>query len=197
MSTSFAWPSVRRFVVLGLFCLLATPVFADSITIGSITFISQGTWGNPHKAVLILQLDTTGMTYDAVIPDVGYPLVFDIHAFGWDAGIFSTLPGPTITLLDPPYFCPCESAVFTMSLLDPWPFRLANGKLFTPVTNFRITMEPLPGQTYLQPGQTIAIVLTSVPTPVPEPGSLLLLSSGLLGVAATAWRKLRPGPPHS
>jgi uncharacterized membrane protein len=40
MSTSFAWPAVRRFVVLGLFCLLTTPVFVDSITIGSITFLS-------------------------------------------------------------------------------------------------------------------------------------------------------------
>jgi len=196
MSTSFAWPAVRRFFVLGLFCLLTTPVFADSITIGSITFLSQGTWGNPRKSIVAIQLDTTGVTYDAYALGLPYSLLLNINVFGWDTGPLATIPSSGM-LADPPHFCPCESAVFVMTLLQTGPFRLADGKLFNPVTTFTITMEPLPGQTYLQPGQTVAIVLTSVPTSVPEPASLLLLCSGLLGVAATAWRKMRPGAPHS
>ena len=114
MSTSFAWPAVRRFAVLGLFCLLTTPVFADSITIGSITFLSQGTWGDPRRSIVTIQLDTTGITYDAYALGLPYSLVFNMNVFGWDTGPLTTIP-PTGMLVDPPHFCPCESAVFVMT----------------------------------------------------------------------------------
>jgi hypothetical protein len=50
---------------------------------------------------------------------------------------------------------------------------------------------PLPGQTYLQTGQSLAIVLNSLPSPVPEPASLLLVANGLLATAGVVCRKRR------
>ena len=105
---------------------------------------------------------------------------------GW--GRVETNP-PISIFIDPPYFCPCETIVFTMSLLNTFPFRLANGHLFTPNSTITVVLEPLPGQPYVQQGQTVNVVLTSQPTPTPEPASLLLFGSGLLGIAVAAWRR--------
>jgi len=109
-----------------------------------------------------------------------------VQVLGWNAGVFTTMPPPYAQPIIPPHFCPCEAVVFTMTLLNPGPFRLANGQLFDPNTTINMILEPLPGQTYLQYGQTFSIVLTSVPSPVPEPGTWLLFASGLLGLAAVA-----------
>jgi hypothetical protein len=183
-------PARRSWLLLLLLFLLTAPAFADSMTIGTLTYVGWGTWGNPSKSMMILQLSTPGPIFDSHMSEMPYSLVFETQVFGWNAGLFQTNP-PTYMPIDPPHYCPCEAIVFTMSLLNNYPFRLANGQWFNPNSTITVTLEPLPGQTYLQYGQSVNIVLTSQPTPVPEPTSLLLFGSGLLGIATAAWRRLR------
>lgn len=190
MSALMSWQTVRRGAQLFVLLLLTAPAFADSITIGSVTFLGSGDPNVPHKAVFLLQLNTEGLTFDEHIPGMPYAMVFDVQFSGWDLGLFTTLPA-TNTYLFPPYFCPCEAAIFNMTLFGAWPFRLANGQLFTPTPTLTVGLYALPGQTYLQPRQSVPIVLNSLPSPVPEPASLLLFASGLLATAGAVWRKHR------
>jgi PEP-CTERM motif len=190
MSALISWPPVRRWPLLFALFLLTAPAYANSITIGSVTFLGSGDPNNPRKGVFLLQLNTEGRTFDSHFRGLPYPLIFDVQVFGWDAGMFTTIPA-TNAYLRPPHFCPCESVVFNMSLLSPWPFRLANGKLFTPTPTITVILSALPGQTYLQPGQSFAIVLNSQLSSVPEPASLLLFASGVLATAGVVWRKHR------
>jgi hypothetical protein len=174
--------------------LLTAPAFANSITIGSATYLGHGSWGNPSKTMLLVQLDTRGLIFDNYVPGLPYSLLFEVNVDGWTGLLATDLP--TGILIDPPHYCPCEAIVFTMSLVGTGPFRLANGQLFNPNSTITVTIEPLPGQTYVQYGQTVNIVLTSQSTPTPEPTSLLLFGSGALGIAAAAWRK-RPASTNS
>lgn len=193
MSGLMSWPAVRRWPLLFALLLLTAPVFADSITIGSLTYVGTGVPDSPRKAKFELYLNTEGLTFYRDFPHWPVPLILDVQVFGWDAGVFQTIPA-TGALLDPPHYCPYEGVVFNMSLLETYPFRLANGKLFIPSPTLTVSFYPLPGQTYLQTGQSVAIVLNSLPSPVPEPASLLLFANGLLATAGVVWRKRRAFP---
>jgi PEP-CTERM motif-containing protein len=190
MSVPKLWLASRRWPLVFALLLLTAPAFADSITIGSLTYVGWGDPSHPSKAKFVLQLNTEGRTFYRDFPGWQLPLVLDVQVFGWDAGVFQTIPA-TGALLNPPHYCPCEGVVFNMSLLETYPFRLANGELFTPSPTITVSFYVLPGQTYLQTGQSVAIVLNSLPSPVPEPASLLLLANGLLATAGVVWRKRR------
>jgi len=138
MSALRSHPVLLSWLLPFFLFLLTAPAVADSITMGSATYIGWGSWGNPSKTTLTLQLDTRGLIFDRYIPGLQYPLAFNVNVYGW-MGRVETNP-PTSILIDPPYFCPCETIVFTMSLIDTLPFRLANGQLFTP--NSTITVAP-------------------------------------------------------
>lgn len=70
--------------LLPLFLLLLTaPAVADSITIGSATYIGWGSWGKPSKAMLTLQLDTRDLIFDRYILGLQYPLAFNVNVYGW------------------------------------------------------------------------------------------------------------------
>ena len=189
MSTLMSRPA-RRWSLLFALLLLTAPAFANSITIGKLTFLGSSDPNYPRKGPFLLQLNTQGLTFYRRFPHVPLPLVFDVRVFGWDGGLFTTIPA-TDTLLRPMHFCPCEAAVFNMSLLYTWPFRLANGRLFYPSSTLTVSLYAPPGQTYLQYGQSVDVVLNSQPSPVPEPASLLLVANGLLATAGVVWRKRR------
>jgi hypothetical protein len=190
MSIPKSWLANRRWPLVFALLLLTAPAFADSITIGSLTYLGSGDPNHPSKSKFALQLNTEGLTFYRDFPGWQVPLILDVQVFGWDAGVFSTIPAAG-ALLNPPHYCPCEAVVFNMRLLETYPFRLANGKLFTPSPSITVIFYVLPGQTYLQPGQSVPIVLNSLPSPVPEPASLLLLANGLLATAGVVWRKRR------
>lgn len=195
MSALMSRPAVRRWPLLFALLLLTAPAFANSITIGSVTFLGSSDPNHPAKGPFLLQLNTQGITFDRYFRGWPYSLVFDVQVYGWDAGLnaglfFTTIPG-TYTYLRPPHYCPCQAAVFNLSLQNTWPFRLANGRLFTPGPTITVGLYPPPGQTYLQYGQGVALVLNSQPSPVSEPASLLLFASGLLATAGVVWRKRR------
>lgn len=187
MSAVHSRPALRNWLLLLFLVLLTEPAFADSITIGTATYIGSGSWGHPSKTMLAVYLDTRGLIFDSYMPSLPYSLLFDVNVYGW-TGLMATDP-PTGILIDPPHFCPCEAVVFTMSLVSTGPFRLANGDLFNPTSTITVTIEPLPGLTYVQYGQSVNIVLTSQPTPTPEPASLFLFGSGAIGIAAATWRR--------
>jgi hypothetical protein len=191
MSVLMSRPSVRRWPLLFALLLLTAPAFADSITIGSVTFLGTSDPNHPAKARFLLQLNTQGITFDRYFRDRPYSLEFNFQVVGWDAGgLFSTIP-VTNAYLIAMHYCPCEGAVFNLSLQNSGAFRLANGRLFTPGPTITVGLYPPPGQTYLQYGQGVALVLNSQPSPVSEPASLLLFASGLLATAGVVWRKRR------
>lgn len=181
--------SVARFCLLVFFLLFASFAFSNSITIGSLTFVGSGNPNTIGKSIFILVLNTQGVTFDNYVPGIPYALTFNAQVFGWTS-VVTTIP-PTTIVIDPPHYCPCESAVFTMTLALTGPFRLANSQLFNPNPTIAMLLLPPPGQTYLQPGQTFAIVLNALPSAVPEPSSLLMLATGLIATAVAARRKRR------
>lgn len=171
-----------------LLLLLTAPAFADSIDIGTLSYLGPNAQGFSQYQVLI---NTNRIT--------AAPIMFDI-GIGTDQGSAelgpynTTLPlnllfhgGPSQGL--PP--CPCASigfsVVFDLSSL-PTTFLLANGKSFTPLTSTNSTILPLPGQTFILPGQSVPILITSVP----EPATVSLMGIGMICLIAQWKRRPRP-----
>jgi hypothetical protein len=76
-------PALRNWLLLLFLVLLTEPAFADSVTIGTATYIGNGSWGHPSKTMLAVYLDTRGLIFDSYVPSLPYSLLFDVDVYGW------------------------------------------------------------------------------------------------------------------
>lgn len=148
-----------------LVILLAAPLFADSITIGTLTYLGTNSAGYSSYSV---NFDTTGVT--------AHPFELNL-ALGGSFGPFSSVqeltlgPGPGIIN------CPCTAVEISIYFPSSQPptLQLVSGSLFHPLPITNSFILPLAGQMFIQPGQSVLIEITAVP----EPGTMLLVASGL------------------
>jgi hypothetical protein len=169
----------RRFLLLlptVLLLSLSSTAFADSLAIGTLTYLGENSQGISQYKI---QIDTNGITAEPFtnrVAEVGSKLGAGDIAIPTTAG-FTEIIGQGFTPN-----CPCTSFFFGLFLSDipshPVTFLLANGQPFTAYSKDVSTLLPLPGQTFLQPGQSVPIVLTAVP----EPGTLFLMSGGAVAL---------------
>lgn len=154
-----------------LLLLLSTPALADSITIGTFTYLGTNAQGlSTYQAVF-----NSGVTAEPLF----FPIVLLGNQFGaqslgpfYSSNTITLGPGPSILN------CPCTFVSFAVVLSQSSPtftFLLANGQPFSAFSVSTSIVLPLTGETFVQPGQSVPITLTSVP----EPSAALLMSIGL------------------
>jgi len=150
---------------------LSSTAFADSLAIGTLTYLGENSQGASQFEI---RIDTTGITAKPFTN-----LSAEVGGIDGQAGIgIPTTAGFTEIFTNRVSDCPCTSFFFGLFLSNnsqPVTFLLANGQPFG--KNISILL-PLPGETFLQPGQTEPISLTAVP----EPGTLFLTCSGILAL---------------
>jgi hypothetical protein len=173
---------------LGLLLLLAGFARADSITIGQIQFLGTENGVGGFK----VSLDTTGVTAG---PLTFAHLVLSVRGSLEAYPVSVTTPAAILFVAGPGLglpACPCDSVTLKLVLSSsdhPITFTLADGTPFeAKAINISVLRPGVGGQ--LQPGDSAAIVLTSIP----EPATLVLLATGLplLTKRALAARRKTP-----
>lgn len=162
-----------------LLVVLLTPLaaFADSITVGTVTFLGYNAQGFSEFQMSFIP--TAGITAQPLSFWAGITAnggLAAIHFVTTDEPVsFFQLGGPA-TGFQP---CPCKSVgvllFFNNPFNEPFTFLLANGEPFKAYHQYILNMLPPPGQDFIQIGQSSRLTLTSVP----EPATVVCCAIGL------------------
>ena len=165
------------------FLLVTAPAFADSITIGTLTYLGTNSQGYSTYQVV---LNTTGITAEPHLVDIG----IGANQIGATYGPFNSVdtitfgPGGGV-----PNCGPCPSISVIAWFPNDKTFLLANAESFTPWKSTSPLIVPLPGHSTILAGQSAPIIITSVP----EPGTAFLIGIGLASLIAR--RRFSSSPP--
>jgi hypothetical protein len=175
--------------------IAATGVMHASAIVGSMSFVGVGvTQNGANLSVSTVLSDTSNLTTGGLGDYSGIPLFTNYGPFTLDLTTLATGGGFSLT-----------NATYGT-------FAAATGSLVSRTANFLNvdligTYTPGPGMpvgvtagptelsiSFTQRGNSISVseTIVSPPTSVPEPGTLALFGSGIIGVAAILRRKINP-----
>jgi PEP-CTERM motif len=158
--------------------LISTPALANSIlTVGTLTYLGSNSQGSPEVQVVL--------NFNGVMagPIAGLAGGIGNNFGAYNFSIPPTLGPVTLTFSGALFNCKCTSISFGLIFpaskpSQPFTFLLANGQPFTAYSVDTVTLLLLPGQSFVQPGQSVPVLIR----PIPEPGTALLLGIGLAGL---------------
>ena len=180
--------------------LLAPFAHADSIPIGQISFpVIGGCYDRGcYKTWATVGINSMGQFFDTRGNPYSIDVIGSFYVKGSDGGWYPAWGDSNIRFTDGSwqnlnlgYICtPCSGLMLTLTLVYPEEL-LINGKKVYPDTTFSVVMLPSNGQYFVTGENVSATIYLPVTNATPEPSSLLLMGTGLLGVAKVAKSKWR------